>query len=152
MISCLNSSKIGNCRRESGKGLILILNVLCGLILPPTQAWHCLHTWIPQPAYFWVAFRKWIYIGKQPFFYKSRPILLTILYSSLEFPASFVSEYMRLQPLLRVKLEKQNFMKNSNLRPDSCFEGFFNILLGFFVAVIACVNDRLHGVQKLGWN
>lgn len=81
--------------------------------------------------------------------YKSRPILLTILYSSLEFPASFVSEYMRLQPLLRVKLEKQNFMKNSNLRPDSCFEGFFNILLGFFVAVIACVNDRLHGILLL---
>jgi len=81
--------------------------------------------------------------------YKSRPILLTILFSSLEFPASFVSEYMRLQPLLRVKLEKQNFMKNSNLRPDSCFEGFFKILLGFFVAVIACINDRLHGILLL---
>jgi hypothetical protein len=81
--------------------------------------------------------------------YKSRPILLTILFSSLEFPASFVSEYMRLQPLLRVKLEKQNFMKNSNLRPDSCFEGFFKILLGFFVAVVACINDRLHGILLL---
>lgn len=81
--------------------------------------------------------------------YKSRPILLTILFSSLEFPASFVSEYMRLQPLLRVKLEKQNFMKNSNLRPDSCFEGFFKVLLGFFVAVIACINDRLHGILLL---
>lgn len=81
--------------------------------------------------------------------YKSRPILLTILFSSLDFPVSFVSEYMRLQPLVRVKIEKQNFLKSSNLRPDSCFEGFFKILLGFFVAVIACINDRLHGILLL---
>merc|ERR1712173_314087 len=82
--------------------------------------------------------------------YKSKPILFTILFNTLDFPSSFVNEYMRLQPLLRVKLEKQSFLRNSNLRPDSCFEGFFKICMGFFVVLMAWINDRLHGILLLG--
>jgi len=84
------------------------------------------------------------------FWSTSKPILFTILFNTLDFPSSFVNEYMRLQPLLRVKLEKQSFLRNSNLRPDSCFEGFFKICMGFFVVLMAWINDRLHGILLLG--
>merc|ERR1712071_7608 len=78
--------------------------------------------------------------------YSSNSIFFTVLWCSLSLPVDFVTEYMNLQPLIRSRLESNSWMQKTNLRPDTCFEAVFKIVLGLVVLIGACIDNRIHGL------
>jgi len=79
--------------------------------------------------------------------YQSNPVLFTLLWCMLSLPVDFVREYMKLQPMLKVKLSKNPWVQKANLRPDTCFEAAFRIVLGLVVVLLASLDNRVHGLM-----
>lgn len=78
--------------------------------------------------------------------YTSNAIFYTVLWCKLSLPVEFVSEYIKIQPLLKTRLDQNSWMHKTNMRPDACFEAVFKILFGLVVLVAACIDNRLHGL------
>jgi len=86
------------------------------------------------------------YLSLQLLEYRSRSMLLAILWCCLPLPGKFVREYINLQPEVKQRLQSQAWIKKSELQPDVCFNAVFKILIGLVIIVFSLIENRLQGL------